>query len=238
MYGAVNENLIAAKLEQKCDIKRDPTYDHKYKLDFIIDRFKSIAKLSHIGVQVTRNPYDSAKQKEFLRERSKKTLLDRSLYVKVHPETDIENYGAELIYNAVVAFAFQKDLRQKDVLGVLINPDVTYEFFELDGYESSAGGATGRQIVGTVNGLITYYDKDKGFGFVVNDEGSQWYFHISEVKDMNLRNIVLPMVEISDETNKLTESIKATFEDAGYTRKNAKFPTAINVKRVLPSEEE
>ena len=53
MSGKVSEHLIAAKIEQKCDIKRDPIYDHVYKLDFIVDRFKSIAKLIPVGVQVT-----------------------------------------------------------------------------------------------------------------------------------------------------------------------------------------
>jgi cold shock CspA family protein len=138
MRGFVNEDLIVAKLEQRCDIKRDPVYDHKYKLDFIVNGFKKIDRLVHIGVQVTTNPNDAEKQAIFLKERRKHTLVERSLYVKLSPEVDVQNVGAELVYNAIVSFAFQQRLRSKDIMGVLIHADATYDFFELRDAVASA----------------------------------------------------------------------------------------------------
>lgn len=229
MSGFLNENLIKAKLAKRCDIKEDPIYDHKYKLDFVIDRFKDIDKLVHIGVQVTINPNDSSKQAEFLRERKKASLVDRSLYVKVHPSADIDHWGAELIYTAITAFAFQKDLRSKDVLGVHINQNVTYEFFELaEQSEHPSAQTAGR----TLYGKMTAYNKQKGFGFIEADSGGKWFFHFSSIKDDELRDNTLPNAAVNPDTIGLEKPISVEFQDGGFTREDALAPSALNIKPV------
>ncbi len=225
MNGFYSENLIIAKLEQKCDLKRDAVYDHQYKLDFIVDRFKNIDKLIHIGVQVTTNPNDPAKQREFVRERKKKTLVDRSLYVKVAPGVDIDHWGAELIYNAIVSFSFQEDLKQKYVLGVMINPDVTYEFFELE----DADDPVAKEKNGFLHGTIAKYVKEKGFGFI-EAEGGRWFFHINDVEDENLKDNFLPNAEVEPETKKVIRPIYVDFQDGGRTRPEAVANSAHNVR--------
>ncbi|MEO0142069.1 MAG: helix-turn-helix domain-containing protein, partial [candidate division WOR-3 bacterium] len=59
----------------------------------------------------------------FLKERSKGTLVDKSIYVKIMPWVDLENWGAELVCSALKAFAFQASLRDVRVIGVKINGD-------------------------------------------------------------------------------------------------------------------
>ena len=243
MNGFLSENLIKAKLAQSCDIKEDPVYDHRYKLDFIVDRFKDIDKLVHIGVQVTINPNDSAKQAEFLRERKKRTLVDRSVYVKVHPEADIDHWGAELIYNAITAFAFQKDLREKDVIGVRINQDVTYEFFEVAasavaspsiglGSPSSAEPAGVPKVGQLLRGRIYRYNKSRGYGFIESEEGKRWFFHFSAITDNDLRENILPNAPADLDTNNLEKTIPVEFEDGGFTRGDAPAPSALNIRPI------
>jgi len=226
MNGFLSEDRIKAKLAKNCDIKEDPIYDHRYKLDFIIDRFKDIDKLVHIGVQVTTNPNDSQKQSEFVRERRKRTLVDRSVYVKIHPEVDIDHWGAELVYNAITAFAFQKDLRQKDVIGVKINPDVTYEFFEVGALEETSERQVGRLL----KGRIYKYNKSRGYGFI-ESEGQKWFFHFSSIKDDELRENILPLVDTELDTNNLERPIPVEFEDGGFTREDAPAPSALNIRQ-------
>lgn len=113
-----------------------------------------------IGIQVTTKPNDVAKQREFLSERKKKTLVDRSLYIEILPSVDVSKWGSELIYNAIVSFAFMKGLRDKDVIGVRINPDVTFVFFDL---EKSIKQYQGREAI---KGRIVKYFPDKEYGFI------------------------------------------------------------------------
>ncbi len=231
MRGQLTEDLVIAKIQQKCDIKRDPKYDHVYKLDFIIDRFQQIDKLLPIGVQVTINPDDAHKQKVFLAERNKRTLVDRSIYIKVDPGVDIDSYGAELIYQAIVAFAFQRDMQKLFVTGVRINQDVSYEFFTLG--ETPARRGNGSPLATGLLGRIIKYFPNNGFGFISSDAGD-FFFHISDVLDENLKTVILPTAEIESEG--LKHPVAVTFSDVGVTRDGADKPTAKGIKRVSPEE--
>jgi hypothetical protein len=222
MKGLLTEDIIVARIELKCDIKREPAYDHVYKLDFIVDRFKNIAKLIPVGVQITTRLDDITKMRNFLLERRKKTLVDRSIYIEVHPDVDINNWGAELIYNALVSFVFENRLREKDILGVRIKPDVTYEFFDLE--ESI------KQRQETHNGKIFRYFPDKGYGFIEVEDKGNWYFDRTSIKDSNLKEKFLAKVKIKTENNNLVRPIYVVFEDGGYVKNSGSAPLAINVR--------
>lgn len=228
MNGRLSEDLIIAKIEQKCDIKRDPTYDHVYKLDFIVDRFKSIAKQIPIGVQVTTKLNDYFKQTEFLKERKKKTLVDKSIYVEVDPKVDISNWGSELIYSALVAFTFMKDLATKHISGVRIYPDIIYEFFDIEENIKKNQVATKN----TLTGKIVRYNPKKGFGFIETNENEKWFFHISSISDKKLKESFLDKAQINPEDNTLAKPIYVNFEDGGLP-KGASAPSAINIKLSL-----
>ena len=231
MRGQLTEDLVIAKIQQKCDIKRDPKYDHVYKLDFIIDRFQQIDKLLPIGVQVTINPDDAHKQQVFLAERNKRTLVDRSIYIRVDPGVDIDSYGAELIYQSIVAFAFQRDMQKLNVVGVKINQDVSYEFFTLG--EAPVRRSTGAARATGLIGRILKYFPNNGFGFISGEAGD-FFFHISDVLDEHLKTVILPNAEIESEG--LKHPIAVSFNDVGVTRDGADKPTAKGIKRVSPEE--
>jgi hypothetical protein len=230
MKGTLNEDLIVAKIEKKCDIKTNPTYDHQYKLDFIVDRFKSIDKLIPIGVQVTIRLNNTTKQKIFLTERKKKTLVDKSIYIEVHPDVDITNWGSELIYNALVSFVFQKKLVKEDIVGLRINPDTTYEFFNIEENIKSARKSTQKSTGKILKGKIVRYFPDKGYGFIETKDTSRWFFHISKVSDNRLTDSFLPNAQINQDDNTLIKPIYVEFEDNGHTRGQDDSPEAINIK--------
>lgn len=223
MSGKVSEHLIAAKIEQKCDIKRDPIYDHVYKLDFIVDRFKSIAKLIPVGVQVTTRMSDLIKLKKFYDQRIKKTMVDRSVYIEVNPDVDIDAWGSELIYNALVAFVFQKNLNLGDIVGIRINPDISYEFFNIPETLTSS-------ISNSLSpGKIVFYRADKGYGFIARDN-EQWFFHISAVTDPQLRDEVLPGLPV-EANGSVIEPVEVYFDDCGLDNAKNKYRRAENVTR-------
>jgi hypothetical protein len=178
--GKLVEQLIIAMLGQKCDITTEPTYDHLYKIDFVVDRFKYIMALRHIGVQVTTRLADVAKQNEFVNARGRKSLVQRCIYMEVDPSVDVSAYGAELAYNAIVGFAFRDDMKTQDLVGVRIKPDVSYEYFDvlaaIDAQPAPAGGYDEY-----LTGRIVRYNPSKGYGFIKAEAGD-WFFHISEAE--------------------------------------------------------
>ena len=68
IHGINLEERLLTKLESLgCRIYYDQTYDHQYKLDFIVNGFRHVARLpEHIGLQVTANSDDLVKTAEFL----------------------------------------------------------------------------------------------------------------------------------------------------------------------------
>ena len=68
IHGINFEERLRTKLEALgCRIYHDQTYDHQYKLDFIVNGFRDVARLpEHIGLQITANRDDATKQREFL----------------------------------------------------------------------------------------------------------------------------------------------------------------------------
>jgi cold shock CspA family protein len=260
----LSENIIVEKLLEKCDIEQNPNYGEVYKLDFVISKFNLIDKMIPLGVQVTLNEDDDERQRSFLRERLTQTLVDRSIYVKVSPQVNLNTYGVELIYSAIVAFAFQKDMRRFNVMGVKINADITYEFFMLgserrfehmrgetvaasrEAASSSSGETDARDEGADLDGNVTYregrkgkiirYFPSKGFGFVQEDD-RDFFFHISDVEDEDLRDRILPAVEIDFEENRMKTPIDVVFSDVGYTRPGADKPTARALIRPFLAKE-
>ncbi len=205
MVGKLIEETIIAKLESKCDIKRSGIYDHDYKLDFIIDRFKNIDKLIPVGIQITTRINDIVKQRNFLALREKKTLVDKSIYVEVHPDVDISKWGVELIYNAIVSFIYQKKKREEDIIGVRINPDVTFDYFDL-----ADSLRTGIEM----RGKVVQYFSDQNYGFIESEDNNQWLFDCESIIDSALRLKFIPNIQYVEGTY-LKKPIYVDFEDGG-----------------------
>jgi hypothetical protein len=223
--GTLNESLVIAKISEKCDIKRDPKFDHEYKLDFVLDRFKNIAKMVPIGVQVTTRIGNGHKLETFLIERKKCSLVDRSLYIEIHPDTDIDAWGAELIYAGLISFAFQKDFKEKGIYGFRINPDVTCEFFDLETAIKSAQALP--EIGSTINGRIWRWF-DNQMGRIMDDAGNLWFVHHNNLSEQ-IKERFIPNI-LTDEKKTLLKPIYIEFENGGAGDGERKLPKAINVR--------
>jgi CspA family cold shock protein len=53
---------------------------------------------------------------------------------------------------------------------------------ELDGYPTGPFGDGPRRLVDVANGTIKRLVRDRGFGFIKDDGGQEWFFHRSSVK--------------------------------------------------------
>ncbi len=249
MDGILLEKLVVAHLAMKCDIKRDAVYEHQYKLDFIIDRFREfVSKLQHVGVQITCYT-DPSGVRDFLRMAEKrKGLTRRNAYVVIPPELGrqaVDNWASELVYNALVAFLFSKELKDVYEIGIRILADMTYEFFDLVAgqnrqvHKSNGNGAPHREpgelAQGTgskLRGKIVRFLEggDKNFGFI-RQAGSQkeFFFHKDMLTDPMVIRFLENRIRIANPQNgQLARPVYVQFEDGGGAE-DSQCPRAVNI---------
>lgn len=273
---------IYEKLAERCHLDRSPSQDSTSSLDFIVNKFNQIDKYALIGVRVVSTDDDPEIRAAFVEERKKKRLVDRSVFVEIASEAVSEEYAAEMVYAALVDFAFRRDQKGKEIVGVRVNNDVTFEFFNLSyaaqpayvaptaqpaqreyNREPSAprepreqqpmvassreqGGEVGIEDENDIfnrklQGVITrYFDGNEntegsGFGFVKtnmgNGEEKKFFFHISQC-DEALKTKLIGGGGINHEDTNLRTGPELTVEflNSGRTKKNAKYPTAADLK--------
>jgi hypothetical protein len=76
------EDRLRSKLGDLCRIDHDEVFDHQYKIDFIVSRFKTIPRITDsIGVQVTVRDDDDRKQTEFLDIHQEQNTIPRAVYL-------------------------------------------------------------------------------------------------------------------------------------------------------------
>ena len=128
------EERLRTKLEALgCRIYHDPTYDHQYKLDFIVNGFKDVARLpEHIGLQVTANKDDVSKQREFLQIQRRSAVVPKAVYLEIDPDADVEQGAATLVYAALLTLVFNAAYRTHKIVGLRLHRGFSCEFFDLD----------------------------------------------------------------------------------------------------------
>jgi hypothetical protein len=126
-------DLLISRLTEKCRIQGEPVHTSKGTLELVVNCLYSINSSVRIGVQITDRIQDLPSLREFLSEDEKsETLVDLCAYIEIHPQVYFNDWGAELLYNALVSYAFQKGIREKSIQGIRIQPDVSYEFFDIE----------------------------------------------------------------------------------------------------------
>lgn len=233
--GRLWEELIIAKMAQKCDIKRDPNIDSVYKLDFIIDRFKEVARSTHIGVQVTTRLDDIGKQREFINAKGRALYVPRSVYLEIEPDVDVSTFGAELSYIAIAAFAFGMERKGADLVGIRIKGDCSYYYFDV-GKSPRAfalprkehGPEGGQQNEGQqerLEGMLFKYVSDRGFGFIKTEQKEDFFFHISDLEETLKQAVISTPVSGSYLQNPIAVSFKP-----GAPKNESSAPVAQDVK--------
>ncbi len=239
IHGINFEERLRTKLEALgCRIYHDQTYDHQYKLDFIVNGFRHVARLpEHIGLQVTANKDDVSKQREFLQVQKASSVVPKAVYLEADPEADIEQGAATLVYAALLALVFNSAYRKQRVVGLRLMRGFSFEFFDLeDNIRRLQGGDRGGRSLRPVQvsdeplvGRIINFHREKGYGFIAcDDRPNNVFFHIRNDVDA----AVVARIDASDEetTGWRQLDIPVVFREKVIGRSRNHKPAAFDIK--------
>lgn len=217
------EERLRTRLGTWCDIAHDTNMDHQYKIDFTITRFRDTFFTNPIGIQVTLKDDDVRKQSEFLRIHRPGKVVPKSVFIEIAPQADLDG-AATVAYIALGNLTFSKQYQDRDskVIGIRIDSDLSYEFFELEeNTRNLRSAASSRRAMpieprNTLAGEVNRYNVEKGYGFITcTNRDENFYFHISEVGD----GLEDKLLELADNQHGFVEyypPIPVTFVDGGY----------------------
>jgi 'Cold-shock' DNA-binding domain len=239
IHGINLEERLRTKLEALgCRIYHDQTYDHQYKLDFIVNGFRHVARLpEHIGLQVTANRDDLAKQQEFLQIQRRSFVVPKAVYLEVDPEADIEQGAATLVYAALLTLVFNSAYRKYRVTGLRLHRGFSFELFDLEenirrlqGFDR---GSRVPQVIQTSDellmGKIINFHKEKGYGFIQCDSRpNNVFFHIRNDVDEAVVAKIDALGEAATGWQQL--DISVTFREKLIGRSRGHKPAAFDVK--------
>lgn len=240
IHGINFEERLRTKLESLgCRIYHDQTYDHQYKLDFIVNGFRQVARLpEHIGLQVTANKDEVAKQREFLQVQRRTFVVPKAVYLEIDPEADIEQGAATLVYAALLTLVFNPAYRKSRVIGLRLSRGFTFEFFDLDENirrlqnGSEPGNRSSRPIQisqETLVGKIINFHKEKGYGFIeCASRPDNVFFHIRNDVDEAVVERIEAMQE--EDTGWRQLDIPVTFREKVIGRSRGHRPAAFEIK--------
>ena len=239
IHGINLEERLLTKLEALgCRIYHDQTYDHQYKLDFIVNGFRHVARLpEHIGLQVTANRDDLAKQQEFLQIQRRSFVVPKAVYLEVDPEADIEQGAATLVYAALLTLVFNVAYRKCRVTGLRLSRGFSFEFFDLEEnirrLQSFDKTSRSPQTIQTndelLMGKIINFHKEKGYGFIQCDSRpNNVFFHIRNDVDEAVVARIDSMEEASTGWRQL--DIPVTFREKLIGKARGHKPAAFDVK--------
>jgi hypothetical protein len=239
IHGINFEERLRTKLESLgCRIYHDQTYDHQYKLDFIVNGFKNVARLpEHIGLQVTANRDDLSKQREFVQVQKTSLVVPKAVYLEVDPEADVEQGAATLVYAALLTLVFNSAYRKSRVVGLRLTRGFTFEFFDLEEnirrLQSSSKGADelrGPQASEEIlAGRIINFHREKGYGFIqCPSRPNNVFFHIRNDVD---EHVVAKIATNAEENTGWRQlDIPVIFREKWIGKSRSHKPAAFDIK--------
>lgn len=110
-------------------IERDPTMDHRHKIDFVVAQLPEFPMLlaEGVGVQVTTKTGDSEKQADFFRRVSQNPYAPRNVYLELATDLDLENGGAFVVLVALASFVTDQRYKDKKWMAISISGDLSIE---------------------------------------------------------------------------------------------------------------
>jgi hypothetical protein len=238
------EERLRTKLESLgCRIYYDQTYDHQYKLDFIVNGFGSVARLpEHIGLQVTANRDDISKQREFLHTQKRSFVVPKAVYLEVDPEADVERGAATLVYAALLTLVFNTAYRKSRVVGLRLTRGFSFEFFDLEENIRNLQEFDRTPRMDQVSeemlvGRIINFHKDKGYGFIAcESRPDNVFFHIRNDVD---EAVVVKIDTMEEETSGWRQlDIPVTFREKVIGRSRNHKPAAFEIRLYSPVDTE
>jgi 'Cold-shock' DNA-binding domain len=237
IHGINFEERLRTKLESLgCRIYYDQTYDHQYKLDFIINGFRDVARLpQHIGIQVTAKRDDVAKQREFLQTQKRSFVVPKAVYLEADPEADMEQGAATLVYAALLSLVFNRTYRNRRVVGLRLSRGFSFEFFDLEenmrrlqGFDAERRFAPPMSEEVLVGRIINFH-KEKGYGFIeCSSRPNNVFFHIRNGVD----DAVVARIETVGEGLMGWQQldIPVTFREKFTRRSREEKPAAFDIR--------
>jgi len=226
------EDRLKSRLkEMGCLIESKEKYDHEFKLDFMLYRLAGFEKPLPIsvGVQVTSAADDLEKQREFLEVQRRLRPVQKSVYLTLDSQIDVEGGGEYAAFVALGSAIFDRVNRDKRVIGIRVYRDFSFEMFDLE--ENVRAGrflrsdADGQQT--WVEGRVNYYKRPEKFGFIGWDGAPDFWFGRDNVEDPEL-------LEILDNPEVYISGTPIVFQNAGITRGGEKRPTAMRIRLKKP----
>ncbi len=198
----------------------DETFEQKYLLDFTMTRIEKVHAHVNLGVHVTASVDDLDEQQQFV-QTSKRGIVLKAIYVEL-TDTSVAAGGLLVAFGACLAFLFDRRYAQSKAIGMRINEDCSFHFFDIeDNIERLQRMSFDEELdIGEdLGGRVIAYFTEKGFGFIQTDDERKFFFHIANVVDDDLRARLPAYVP--------GEIIPVDFQYGGNDGK--KYPKAINV---------
>jgi len=239
IHGINFEERLRTKLEALgCRIYYDQTYDHQYKLDFIVSGFRDVARLpEHIGMQITANKDDVTKQREFVYVQKKNIIVPKAVYLEADPVADIEQGAATLVYAALLTLVFNRAYRYRRVVGLRLTRNFSFEFFDLEEnirrlLEVDKTVKPQRAVTLSEEllvGKIINFNKEKGYGFIeCESRPNNVFFHIrNDVAD----DVLTRIESVQEESTGWRQlDIPVSFREKSVIRFGEDKPAAFDIK--------
>jgi len=239
IHGINFEERLRTKLEALgCRIYYDQTYDHQYKLDFIVNGFRDVARLpEHIGMQMTANKDDVTKQREFVYVQKKNIIVPKAVYLEADPLADIEQGAATLVYAALLTLVFNRAYRYRRVVGLRLTRNFSFEFFDLEEnirrlLDLDKTVKPQRSVTLSEEllvGKIINFNKEKGYGFIeCESRPNNVFFHIrNDVGD----DVLTRIESVQEESTGWRQlDIPVSFREKSVIRFGEDKPAAFDIK--------
>lgn len=220
------ETLMSYFRDAGAHIEQVERFQTQYGLHFSLTRFERLDAHVNLGVHLT-TELDQLDAMERFTQVVRRGIALKALYIEVHPDT-LQGGGVLVALGAALAFLFERRHASSRSLGLRIDEDCSFQFFELD---DTVDRLTRRDLDGDLQigeallGRIIAYFSEKGFGFIQTEEEHKLFFHVANIADDELRTKLPGYVP--------GEVIPVEFQYGGHDGK--KYPKAINV--TLPSAE-
>ena len=224
---ALVETLMAYFGDAGARVESVERFRAQYGLDFSVTRFERLDAHVNLGVHLT-DTFDHVESMERFAHVVRRGIALKALYIELHPET-AQGGGLLVALGAALTFLFERRHTGTRVMGLRIEEDCTFQFFELEEALERIARADfdgDLQIGEALKGRIIAYFSEKGFGFVQSDDERKMFFHVANIADDVLRARLPAYLP--------GEVIPVEFQYGGHDGK--KYPKAINLTSPAPVE--
>ena len=151
---------------------------------------------------ITHHPVgDDEKRAKFLKAVRGNPCAKRNVYLELHPSLKLEDGGAFITMVALASYAFDKRYADVNLIGILVNSDLSYSFFAFDDRrpevprlvlpplrspQPQAVPTTQNPAPETFDGTVVCYHPGKKIGRVLAVDGQDFFLHRNNVVEQEL----------------------------------------------------